>query len=76
MIFLLFGLRNLFGAKNRIREGCQKSIRFPYQKPIAAMIFLPFWLRNFFGAKNRLREGCQKCMGLKKLSYGPWGACL
>ena len=57
MIFRPSGLRSLFGAKNRIREGCQKCIGFQYQK---SMSFLPLGLRSFFGAKNLIREGCQK----------------
>ena len=64
IIFLPFGLRGLFGTKNRIREECQKCLGFEYQTHIDYIIFLPFGLRSFFGAKNRIREGCQKCIGL------------
>ena len=52
-----FGLRNLFGAKNRIRDGMLEMY-------IDSMIFFPFGLRSVFGAKNRIREGRQKCVGI------------
>ena len=62
MIFLPFGPRSFFGAKNGIREGCQKCLGFEYQKLIDSMNFVPFGPRSFFGAKKGIREGCQKCL--------------
>ena len=40
MILLPFGLWSHFGAKNGIREGCQKCAGFKYQILIDSMIFL------------------------------------
>ncbi len=70
MIVLPFGLQSFFGAKNRIREDCQKCLRFEYERHIDSISFLPFGLQSLFGAKNRIREGAPE------MSYGTWSACL
>ena len=46
MIFLPFGLRSLFGHKNRLRKGRQTCLRFEYQKLIDSMNFFVFGLRS------------------------------
>ena len=53
MIFVPFGLQSFFGAKNRIREGCQKCIiGSECQKLIDSMIFRPVWAPERFRSQK------------------------
>ena len=53
MIFLPFGLRCHFGAKNRIREGCQKCVFFVLRtKTYRFHNFPPVWVRVPFRSQK------------------------